>query len=233
MTTLPRLLVIFVCVASTVAALAQPRNTELMGDHTIKVQANTNPYEWGLGASYQVYTTQHTGIQANVDVLFPEEYDQYEEEGEQLRGFGVRLNPEWRYYTSRTARNNMTSFFIGAGPLLKTMRIQEAEWRLKQNDLVSGLYSRLDVSTYRNISAGVMGRIGMEGYIGHAQRLVFEVSYGFGITQNWVKTTGDGPRPRRNVLIPLDDLSVSNQRSGFYPYIDVRAGVGFRLFSQR
>ncbi|MEC3881400.1 hypothetical protein [Parapedobacter sp. 10938] len=48
-----------------------------------------------------------------------------------------------------------------------------------------------------------------------------------------MKTTGDGPRPRRNVLIPLDDLSVSNQRSGFSPYIDVRAGVGFRLFSQR
>ncbi|MEC3881401.1 hypothetical protein [Parapedobacter sp. 10938] len=68
-----------------------------------------------------------------MDMLFPEDYDQYDEEGEQLRGFGVRLNPEWRYYTSRTARNNMTSFFIGAGPLLKTMRIQEAEWRWKQN----------------------------------------------------------------------------------------------------
>ncbi len=219
---------------TAVAAWAQPRNTELMGDHTLKVHANTNPYEWGLGASYQLYTRQSTGIQANVDVLFPEGYGLYDGEGEGIRGAGIRLNPEWRYYMNRKARNNMTSFFVGAGPLIKTMWIHQAEWRWKQNDLVAGPYSRLDISTYRNISAGLMGRIGVEAYIGYAQRLVFEASYGFGLTQNWVRTTGDGPRlERQGGVISLDELSVSNQRSGFYPYIDMRCGLGYRLFSQR
>lgn len=226
-----------VCLAAALTALAahaQSRNTELAGDHTLLLHVNTNPYEWGLGGSYQLYSHQSVGIQTNLDVLFPEGYGLYDDEGEGIRGLGIRLNPEIRYYARRKARNNMTSFFMGIGPLFKAIRLHESQWRWHQNDFVSAPYSRLEISDFRNISVGAMGRVGIEGYIGRAQRVVFEASYGFGLTQNWVTVTGDEPQSSRpNDFLMIEEISVSNRRSGFYPYIDVRFGIGYRLFGTR
>ncbi len=195
------------------------------------LHVNTNPYEWGLGGSYQLYTRQSMGVQVNLDAQFPEGYGQYDEAGEGVRGLGIRLNPEFRYYARRKARNNMTSFFMGIGPLVKTMRMQESEWRRQWAEFVSAPYSQLQITEYRNLSIGAMGRIGIEGYIGRAQRVVFEASYGFGLTKNRVRINGDEPSwGRSNGLFWIEDISVSNRRSGLYPYIDVRFGIGYRLF---
>lgn len=72
-----------------------------------------------------------------------------------------------------------------------------------------------------------MARLGMEGYIGRSKKTVFEFSYGFGLTQNWVRKRGDlDVAPRRWFL---DEISVSNRNSGFLPYVDFRIAFGRRL----
>lgn len=169
------------------ATFGQFRNTELKGDHTFKIQGSATPYEGGAGISHQYYLTQHLGLQTNVDILFPSRNLYFYSEDYKLSGIGWRLLPEFRYYTNREERDNMTSFFLGGSPIIKYIQFGESAWERRFDDVTLTSYKQLYVANYRNFALGLMGRGGIEAYIGRAQRLVFEGSLGLGFTQNWVK----------------------------------------------
>jgi len=208
----------------------QYRNTELKGDHTVKIMGHIGPSEGGTGIAHQYYFRQSLGVQTHLDVVFPASGGYHYKDEYKLSGLGWRLAPELRYYTRRKARNNMTSFFWGLGPFIKYIQFDERTWE-RRYPSASISYQQLNITNYRNFALGLMGRGGIEAYIGKPQRIVFEASFAFGVAQNWVTTKGDTPNSDDRYTYNEPILS-DNRNRGFYPDMDVRVGIGYRLFGK-
>lgn len=207
-------------------AIAQEVGTSLKNSHTLKIHANVNPYEFGTTFSHQYYPSKNTGIQTNISLLFPVDYS-YDDEDYSISGIGYRINPEFRFYTGRRTTNRMASFFVGAGPMLKYFKKSKREWNSAFDSNTGNLYKKLDVSTFKNFSYGIMAIIGVEGFFDQAKRFTFEASYSLGLTQNRLKIDGDKPTYNEDFI--LRDISVSNESEGLLPYVDFRLGIGYRF----
>lgn len=123
---LSRVFVTFLLLLGSSEAIlfAQSRTEGFVIDgHTLKAHFVFNPYEAGVGMSYQYYFTRRLGLQLNLDGLIPPSENSTVDEA--TKGLGLRFIPEFRYYPNRRGSNRGNSFFIGGGPVFKRFQLHE------------------------------------------------------------------------------------------------------------
>lgn len=205
---------------------AQEARFPYKGSATIKLNAiGGNIAEGAYGVGYQYYFSDYAGFQLNLDILNIDRG--FASASTEIDGIGVRLMPEIRYYTYRSTKSNYVSFYWSAALMVKYNNAKISKWESTWDDN-SGQAYEIFKSEINNVFAlGFMPQIGIEAYLDKQRRFLIDGTFGLGFANNWIRTTRDTPIEKEWYL--FGPVASNNQYEGFYPYLNVKIALGYRI----
>lgn len=195
-----------------------------------------NVQELAIGLGYQYYIKNTMSVQINLDYLtvgngFNIEFHK------NIKGHGIRLMPEFRYYLTRRKKIQNVDLYFALVGMMKYNQVKIDRWTYRSFDPNNAGAPQTDpqhrkYESYVNsvFAFGVMPQLGLQGYMGKEKIWSIDGSLAIGLARNYIKTQShlplySDPKSGGNAY----GVVSNNEYEGRYPYLNFRLAVGYRL----